>query len=185
MRGTALIAFLLGTAATTAQADWSGGYIGGQLGYAYSEFDLNVSDFDGDSVIGGFTAGYLWDLGASWYVGPEFQYDWADISVTDPDTGDSADFNEIARLKVIVGYELASGGLMYGSVGYAYASFDGVDTFFDGSSDSYVLGLGYSWMVNDNWALGAEYLYHSFDGIGDGGGDVDVNAIYFKAVYRF
>ncbi len=67
---------------------WAGGYVGAQLGYAYGNFDfgsLNIDDFDDDSVIGGLTAGYLWEVSPGWYLGPEFQYDWADISVQGPD----------------------------------------------------------------------------------------------------
>jgi hypothetical protein len=33
--------------------------------------------------------------------------------------------------------------------------------------------------------VGGEYMYHSFDGIGSGGGDVDVNTVHLKATYRF
>ena len=162
---------------------WEGGYVGAQLGYAYGEFDLNGS-FDNDSVIGGLHAGYLFNLGNDWYAGPEFQYDWADVTVTDPGTGNSATFNEMARLKGIVGKAVGN-GFIYGSLGYAYSDFDGVGTFFDGGGDSYLVGLGYDYRVSDNWTVGAEYMYHSFSGIGTGGGDVDVNTVHLKAAYHF
>lgn len=170
---------------------WEGGYVGGQLGYSFSEFDLEASnapsDFDSDNVIGGVTAGYLWQVGNGWYVGPEFQYDFADISVTDASSGDTASFDEIARLKLIVGYELGN-GLLYGSAGVAYASFDDAGTVFDGfdgDDTSYVIGVGYDYRVADFWTVGGEYMYHSFSGIGDAGGDVDVNTVHLKATYRF
>ena len=162
---------------------WEGGYVGAQLGYAYGEFDLGGS-FDNDSVIGGLTAGYLWNLGNDWYAGPEFQYDWADVSVTDPNTGNTATFNEMARLKAVVGKAMGN-GFLYGTLGYAYADFDGVGTFFNGSGDSYLVGVGYDHRVSDNWTVGAEYMYHAFDGVGTAGGDVDVNTVHLKATYRF
>lgn len=162
---------------------WEGPYVGGQLGYTFGEFDLNGS-FDDDSVIGGLTAGYLFSLGNGWYMGPELQYDWADVTVTDPGTGNTATFKEMARLKLLAGTEVGN-GLLYGSVGYAYADFNGIGTFFNGSADSYVVGLGYDWRVGDNWTLGGEYMFHSFDGVGNGGGDVDFNTIHVKATYRF
>ena len=162
---------------------WEGGYVGGQIGYTYGEFDLG-GDFDDDSVIGGLTAGYLWSLGNGWYMGPEFQYDFADVTVTDPGTGNTASFDSIARLKLIAGYEVGN-GMVYGSLGYAYADFDGVGTLIDGSGDSYVAGIGYDHRVSDNWTVGAEYMYHAFDGVGTGGGDVDVNTLHVKASYRF
>lgn len=137
-------------------ATWEGGYVGGQIGYAYSNFDLgevNLGDFDSDSVIGGINAGYLWSLGNGWYAGPEFQYDWADLSVTDPASGDTADFDEIARLKLLVGREIGANGLLYGSAGVAYASFDGVGAVLDtfDSDTSYVFGIGYDHRVGENW----------------------------------
>lgn len=170
---------------------WAGGYVGGQIGYSYGDFDVDLGtrpgDFDNDSVIGGLTAGYLWQVGNGWYLGPEFQYDFADITVTDATSGDTASFDEIARLKLILGYELGN-GLIYGSAGIAYASFDDVGTVFDGidgSDTSYVVGLGYDHRVGENWTVGGEYMYHSFSGIGAAGGDVDVNTLHVKATYRF
>ncbi|MGI1662430.1 outer membrane protein [Palleronia sp. KMU-117] len=165
-------------------AAWEGGYIGGQLGYAYGDFSLDINDFDENNVIGGLTAGYLWSLGSGWYLGPEFQYDWTDLTVTDPDTGESASLDQMARLKLILGYEVGN-GLLFGSAGFAYTSVDGVSDFIDGSSDGYSLGLGYDWRMSDAWTLGGEYIYNSFDGIGSSGGDVDVNAVYLRAMYRF
>ena len=169
---------------------WEGGYVGGQLGYSYGEFDLGNADprdFDDDSVIGGIHAGYLWSVGNGWYAGPEFQYDFADISVTDPDTGDTASFDEIARLKLIVGREVGN-GLLYGSAGIAYANFDDVgDLFdgFDGDETNFVVGIGYDYRVGDNWTVGGEYQFHRFNNIGAAGEDVDVNTIHLKASYRF
>lgn len=167
-----------------AAPSWEGGYVGGQLGYGYGDFSLNVDDFDDSGVIGGVTAGYLWGFGDGWYAGPEFQYDWANLEVTDPGTGNTASFDEMARLKMILGHELGN-GLLYGSAGLAYASVDGPGTFFDGSDGSYVLGVGYDWRVSEDWSVGLEYQYHDFDGIGDAGGDVAVNTLHVKAGYRF
>jgi outer membrane immunogenic protein len=162
---------------------WEGGYIGGQLGYAYGDFDAgNVFDGDDndDGFIGGITAGYLWNVSPNWYVGPEFQYDWADLEIKDSDTGDTISTDEIARLKLIVGYEMGD-GLLYGSGGIAYGNFDDAgDLFdgFDGSDTNWVLGFGYDYRIGENWSIGGEYQYHDFD-------DVNVNTIHLKAAYRF
>lgn len=172
------------TPAPVAAPSWEGGYIGGQIGYGYGEFDLDVDDFDESSVIGGLNAGYLWSVGNGWYVGPEFQYDWADISVEDADSGNTASFDEMARLKLKLGRELGN-GLLYGSAGLAYGSVDGVDEFIDGSEGSYVVGLGYDYRVNQDWTLGLEYQYHDFNNIGEDGGDLAVNTVHVKAGYNF
>lgn len=170
---------------------WAGGYVGAQLGYSYGEFDLGTispNDFDDENVIGGIHAGYLWEVSPGFYVGPEFQYDWADITVTDPGTGDSASFDEIARLKLVLGREIGD-GLLYGSAGIAYADFDGdVGTIFDGfngDETNYVLGIGYDHRVGENWSVGGEYQFHHFNNIGAAGEDVDVNTIHLRASYRF
>ncbi len=168
---------------------WEGAYLGVQLGYSYSEFDTGArpDDFSDDQVIGGFTAGYLWSVGNGFYVGPEFQYDFADLTVTDATTGDTASFEEIARLKLIVGSEVGN-GLLYGSAGVAYGSFDDIGTVFDGfdgGDTSYVLGVGYDYRVGDNWTVGGEYMYHNFSGIGAAGNDVNLNTLHLKATYRF
>ncbi len=196
MRKRTTTALLLATAATAALAmapaqagDFDGGYLGVQLGYAYGDFDLGsvgdtITDFDSDSVIGGISGGYLWAIGNGWYLGPELQYDWANITINNPDSGESADFDGIARLNVIAGYELGN-GMLYGSLGYAYTDLNGVGDFFDGSSDGYAIGLGYDWWVEENWTVGVEYLYQSFNDIGSGGGDVDLSTIYLRTAFRF
>ena len=166
---------------------WEGAYVGGQLGYAFSDFNIDsntISDFNKDNVIGGITAGYLWSLGNGWYLGPEFQYDFTDISATDAATGDTTSLDAVARLKLIAGYELGN-GMLYGSAGLAYADFDSPTSILDFDSSSYVVGLGYDWRVGDNWTVGTEYMYQTFSGAGSTGGDLDLNSIYLKAAYRF
>jgi outer membrane immunogenic protein len=166
---------------------WEGAYAGVQLGYAFSDFGLNsntISNFDEDNVIGGITLGYLWSVGNGWYLGPEFQYDATDLSVTETATGITTSLNGVARLKAIFGYELGN-GLLYGDVGYAYADFSGANSVLDFDSSSYVLGFGYDWRVADNWTVGVEYMYQTFNGAGSAGGDVDLNSIYLRAAYRF
>ena len=179
------------TPAAPVQPFWAGGYVGAQLGYAYSEFDIDLDtrpgDFDDDSVIGGIHAGYLWQVGQSFYLGPELQFDVADLEVTDSDTGDTASFENIARLKLIAGYEVGN-GLVYGSAGVAFADFDsGGDLFdgFDGRETNYVIGIGYDHRIGDNWTVGGEYMYHHFNDIGQNDGDIDLNTVHIKASYRF
>ena len=171
---------------------WAGAYVGGQIGYAYTDFDFgdltddlgNVIDGDDsdNGFIGGITLGYLWSLNNGWYIGPEFQYDWADLTARDSDTGASIDFDEIGRLKLIAGYEVAQGrGLVYGSGGIAYASLDDAGDIadgFDGSDTNWLLGFGYDHRIGDNWTIGGEYMYHDFD-------DLNLNTLHLKAAYRF
>jgi outer membrane immunogenic protein len=187
-------AFLLNSAGLLALApahaeEFEGAYLGVQLGYSYGDFSIGnvgstITDFDSDSVIGGFTAGYLFAVGGGWYVGPEFQYDWTNISITDAGSNRSTTLDRIGRLNVVAGYEIGN-GMLYGNLGYAYTNLEGARSFFDGSSDGYAVGFGYDWWATEEWSVGAQYLYQKFDGIGSGGGDVGVSAIYLRTAFRF
>ncbi len=120
-------------------------------------------------------------------MGPEFQYDWADLEITDATSGDTASFDEIARLKLVAGYEIGQ-GLLYGTAGVAYASLDSAGAVFDGidgSDTSWVIGVGYDYRVAENWTVGGKYMYHNFDRLGASSDDANVNTLHLKATYRF
>lgn len=163
--------------------DWTGGYAGLQLGYGTADFTTDLSDYDTDGVVYGFHAGYLWDFG-DWVLGPELQYDFTDLDI-DSDNG-SGSFDEIARLNLRAGRDLGR-GLLYGSVGLAYANFDGVSGALSGDLDDpgWVVGFGYDYKMNESWGLGAQYQYHKFDDFGADGNDVDFGTIHLRASYRF
>ena len=167
-------------------ADWSGPYAGLQLGYGFSELNLDpgdIDELDSDGVIGGFHIGYLWDFG-DWVVGPELQYDAAELSV-DGDSG-SGSFDEIARLKVRAGRDLGQ-SMVYGSAGFAYTNFDGLSGVddIDFEEPGYVLGVGYDYRLNQGWTVGAEYQWHRFNDFGFDGNDVDLQTVHLRASYNF
>ncbi len=56
--------------------DWTGGYVGGQLGYG----NVECGGTDGDGAFGGLHAGYQSDMG-TFVVGGEVDYDFADIKL--------------------------------------------------------------------------------------------------------
>ena len=164
--------------------DWTGFYLGGQLGYGFGEFDLGeVDDFDTDGIVGGFMAGYRYDFG-EWVLGAELQYDWSDLSISGSDA--SGDFDGIARLKGMVGYDLGA-SLVYGTAGVAYTNFDGLSGVDDIDFDDpgYVLGFGYDYQINTNWVVGVEYQFHQFDDFGADDNDVSFNTIHARAYYQF
>lgn len=166
--------------------DWEGGYVGGQLGYGFGEFDLDlgaVDEFDTDGIVGGFHAGYLWDFG-TFVVGPELQYDFSDLSIDDGTN--SGSFDGIARLKARFGYDMGP-GLLYGSAGVAYTNFDGISGVNDIDYDDpgYVVGFGYDYQLNDRWIVGGEYQYHRFNDFGADGNDVTFGTVHLRASYRF
>ncbi len=158
--------------------DWSGGYVGAELGYGWAQLDDGTDDVDAEGALGGLFAGYQADLG-QWVVGGEASYDWADIGVDDSD----AKIDQIGRLKLKAGYDLGQ-VLVYGTAGAAYANFD------DGAGDDlndwgWLAGLGMDYKVTEAITVGAEVLYHQFDDFDDTGIDVDATTLQARVAYNF
>lgn len=171
-----IIALLLATALPAGpvlaqSADWSGAYIGAELGYA--DIDSNAPGLDGDGGIAGIIAGYDWDLG-DWVVGLGADYDFADISL-----GTTADLEEIWRIKFRGGYKIGQ-GLAYGTAGYANA-----DTDTLGDEDGYFIGAGYEHRLAPNFSLGGEVLYHEFDNFNATPTDIDATTVQVRGTFRF
>ena len=185
--------------------DWTGPYVGGQLGWGWISGDSNLdgsdfgfdgdvdADFDGNGVIGGFTAGYRYDFG-QFVAGGEVQYDWAhnefdelDINTTDIDAQidleeEAGSLDSIWRVKGIAGYDLGR-TLIYGSAGYAHASGEvGGD---DADADGWLVGAGADYMIRDNVTIGGELMYHQFSDFGFKGSDLDATTFQAKVTYRF
>jgi opacity protein-like surface antigen len=150
--------------------DWTGFYVGGQLGVAFGDADFASSD---ESVIGGVTLGYDHDFG-QWVLGGALDYDFTDI-----DIAPGSALEEIFRLKVRAGPKIGR-GLLYGTGGYAYADSDNM-----GDEDGWFIGGGYEYMVNDRFSVGGEVLYHEFDGFDGTNNDVDVTTVQVRATFRF
>jgi len=150
--------------------DWTGGYVGAQLGYGNLDTS-GAADVSGDGAIGGVHAGYDYDFG-QWVLGGEVEFDAADISLS----GGAGKLNSVARLKLRGGYDLGQ-TLIYGTGGAAYAD---ASLGGNGANDTgYFVGLGAEHMLNDNWSVGGEVLYHRFDNF-DGSG-IDINATTAEA----
>jgi outer membrane immunogenic protein len=164
--------------------DWTGAYIGGQVGYGFGSANIDVDDDlrleeDLDGWIGGFHAGYNYDFG-TWVLGAEVDYDWADITLDDDDIDLTND--EIARAKLIAGYDLGQ-TLVYGTGGYAWASVDAEDDEFEDST--WFIGAGAKYRISDAWSVGGEYLYHNFNEFDDSEVDVDLSTITARASFHF
>lgn len=151
--------------------DWTGFYVGGQIGNA--NVDTSLMGVDGSDVIGGLIAGYDYDLG-TWVIGGGIDYDWSDT-----DLSGAATVERVFRLKAHAGYKI-NDGLLYGVGGYADAETDTL-----GSSDGWFLGAGYEHRVTDQISVGGEILYHEFDDFNNTGIDVDATTIQLRATFRF
>lgn len=156
--------------------DWSGAYVGGQLGYG--DVDSNGGGLDGYGWLGGVHAGYRWDLG-NWVAGTELSWDKAAIDLGAA-AGDELD--SVAALKLTAGREIGN-SLVYGAVGIAQANANvgGADL----SDSGLVYGLGFDYAVNDRWTVGGEVLEHKFDDFDASGVDLDATTIKAKVALQF
>jgi hypothetical protein len=150
--------------------NWTGFYVGGQVGYGFADADIGGDD---EGVMGGVTAGYDHDFGR-YVLGAALDYDFADA-----DIGAGSDLEEVFRLKVRGGPKIGR-GLLYGAGGYANA-----DTSDTGAEDGWFIGGGYEYMVNNQFSVGGEVLYHEFDDLGGNGNDVDFTTVQVRATFRF
>ena len=159
--------------------DWSGAYVGGQLGYG--DVDTKSGGVDGPGGhgwLGGVHAGYRWDFG-QWVAGTELSWDKSSIEIPD---GSGVELDNVAALKLTVGREIGN-SLVYGTLGAAHAKISGGAT--DASDNGVVYGLGFDHALNDRWTVGGEVLQHNFDDFNGSGVDVDATTIKAKVGLRF
>lgn len=154
-------------------ADWSGAYIGAQLGYG--DVGAPGTALDGDGMLGGVHAGYRMDYG-QFVAGAELSYDRADIGLAG-----GAKLEDVTRLKLTAGYDLGA-TLLYGTVGAVRGSVDtGTATLSD---NGWLAGVGMDYALTDQWTVGGEVLNHKFDNFG-GLADVDVTTVQARVGFRF
>lgn len=156
--------------------DWSGAYVGAQLGYG--DVDSNGAGLDGNDWFGGVHAGYRWDLG-NWVAGTELSYDATNIALG-ATAGD--ELSDVLALKLTAGREIGN-SLVYGTVGAAQASASvgGVDL----KDNGLVYGIGFDYAVNDRWTVGGEVTEHNFDDFDASGVDFDATTVKAKVGLRF
>ena len=176
--------------------DWTGGYVGAQIGYGGlnvdgtegidfgdigdpddEDADDDVIELEGSGFTYGLRSGYDIDFGRA-VAGGFLTYDGASIDTDEDDTGVEAEIDEIARAGLRLGYD-AGNVLPYLAGGYAY-----VDTDNIGSSDGYFAGVGVESYVTENVSVGGEILYHNFEGF-DNGLEADLTTANAFVNFRF
>ena len=161
-------------------ADWTGPYIGVQVGSATATVVDADEDFSG--TIYGVHAGYLYDFGTI-VAGAEVDYDLTNISETIAVVGAGTidlEVDYVARAKLRLGLD-AGALLPYLVGGVAQMQITTVDEVSDTGT---FFGAGLDYQLNPSLRLGAEVLQHQFDAF-DGGSDIDVTTMALRASYTF
>lgn len=158
-----------------AGGDWTGGYVGAQLGYA--NVTSGGAGLDGNGAIGGVHAGYRYDFGTA-VVGAELDYDLANVDLDAPNSS----LDNVARLKVMAGADLGR-TLLYGTVGgaYANATVGGADL----SDNGYFAGIGADYALTEQWSVGGEVLAHRFNDFDGSGVDLKATTATLRASFNF
>lgn len=156
--------------------DWTGAYVGAQLGYG--DVDSNGAALDGNDWFGGVHAGYRWDLG-NWVAGSELSYDATNIGLGAV-AGD--ELSDVLALKLTAGREIGN-SLVYGTLGAAHAnaSVAGADL----SDTGLIYGMGFDYAVSERWTVGGEVTEHKFDNFDASGVDFDATTVKAKVGMRF
>jgi len=158
--------------------DWTGFYVGGQLGYGQLDANIDTTPTDPDGALYGVHAGYNYDFG-SVVLGGEVDYDLTDISISAPAV---SDVDAVARVKAKLGYD-AGAFMPYITAGYAQAQ---TSDDLDGETDGTFAGLGLSYMMSDSILLGGEVLQHQFEDVADVPNvDVDATTLTLRASFKF
>jgi outer membrane immunogenic protein len=159
--------------------NWTGFYLGGQIGYgwgsAYQEGANGFGDtgnYDISGIVGGGTAGYNWQFGGSWVLGVETDFSGADITGTGASsltyncttTGCYNDIHWFGTVRGRLGYAW-NNVLLYGTGGFAYGSAEagivGCPGGFCGTNEvnGWTAGGGIEYGLAPNWSVKVEYLH--------------------------
>jgi hypothetical protein len=169
-------------------SDWTGFYVGGQLGYGNLTIDDDADTFadeDFDGAIYGLHAGYMRDFGR-FVLGAEVDFDGTQIEVGEGDA--AVEVGSVVRGKLRAGYD-AGRFLPYVTAGFAQARLnsedDATDAALDDKYDGHFYGIGAAYQVNDRFMVGAEVLRHNFEDTPIANFDTDVTTVTLRGSIRF
>ena len=157
--------------------NWTGFYIGGHIGGAFSSSNnfngLVLSDYSA-RLMGGVQAGADYQFATNWVVGAEGQYSWLGQNNRNAIFPNGLVYNSnqraIASITARIGYTWGP-GLAYIKGGYAYSdnsdtlTFAGLPVGFTQDKnhrDGYTVGAGVEYMFAPNWSAKVEYQYYDF-----------------------
>ncbi|MBB6306880.1 outer membrane protein [Xanthobacter tagetidis] len=134
----------------SAFTNWTGFYIGANAGYGWGT--SNVQNPDG--FLGGFQAGYNFQLGNPFMIGIEADFDFAGIS------GGGFSLDNLGTVRARGGFTFDR-VLFYGTAGFAWGqgSFDVMGLSSSRTQSGWTIGAGLEMALDRNWSAKFEYLY--------------------------
>ena len=161
--------------------NWTGFYIGGHIGGAFSgnnNFNGLATGNNGNGrFLGGLQGGADYQFAPNWVLGAEAEYSWlgsSNNSVIFPGTPAPYTYTNnqrgIGSVTGRVGYTWGP-GLLYVKGGYAFSDNSESLTqnggavpfaFNGGHSNGYTVGAGLEYMFAQNWSAKIEYQYYDF-----------------------
>lgn len=152
--------------------NWTGGYIGAQLGYGWADTDASATapaqtfGYDSNGVVGGLHAGYNFQ-NQTFVYGVEADIDFADLDGSGLGSAGTlthqTEVNWIGSLRARLGFA-ADRTLFYVTGGWAFGEVDVSVTGAAAGSDSetrngWILGGGVEQAVTNNITARLEYRY--------------------------
>lgn len=156
--------------------NWTGFYIGGHLGGAFSSDNnfsgLTTGNNSNGRFLGGLQGGADWQFAPNWVLGAQAEYSWlsGNIGAVFPSFTYTNNQRGLGSVTGRFGYTWGP-GLVYVKGGYAYS--DNNETVTIGSSpvpfatsgnhsNGYTVGAGLEYMFAPNWSALIEYQYYNF-----------------------
>jgi outer membrane immunogenic protein len=169
--------------------DWTGFYIGGNVGYGWARAeDTSGFGFDMSGVIGGGLVGFNWQSGM-FVGGIEADYQWSDQKASDVfGTAATARVSSFATVRGRAGVAFDN-VYVYGTGGYAHFEFKVEDPFGSASESrgGWTVGAGIDVAIVGNLIARGEYLYLRSSDNTDGGTTdyVKDNVVRGALIYKF
>jgi outer membrane immunogenic protein len=173
--------------------NWTGFYIGGHVGGAFTG-DNNLLGSSNGQFMGGVQGGFDYQFATNFVMGVEAQYSWLNSNstgVTFPaGTNITGNSDQLGSVTGRVGYTWGP-GLLYAKGGYAWrdnpnigvTSAAGTPVAFttDGNhQNGWTVGAGLEYMFAPNWSAKAEYQYYNFGNTTFTGGPAEIVGSRFR-----
>ena len=167
-------------ALAAAPSEWTGAYVGGQVGWTKTNVDLFSSE---NALNIGVFGGYNYQVSAHFVVGGDLFYEWNQKKKHSFGGGiGTSDFgSEVYGVDGLVGFPVGEQGnfMPYLKVGYGHLKATGDAS---GSENDMRYGAGLQWRLSNPFSLSVQYMYQK---LGSSSGNWKNETFAVGATYHF